>query len=144
MNLEQYNYVRPGLIRFWAWLDLLFGLALALPPLAYGFAKLIFMLNHLIGGTADLPVFAPVQWLMVFISGVFILNWAAARLLFPIGLLALIDGYLKLWLCSLLIYVIVALGAPAIFWSFVFSGVFAAVTQLAAVILQRPNKSASE
>ena len=133
MNLEKYNYVRPGIVRFWAWLDLVSGLAMALPPIAYGFAKLIFTINRLIGGTAEMPVFAPIHWLMVFICGVFILNWGVVRLLYPIGLFALIDGYLKLWIGALLVYVIVALDAPLILWVFAFNAAISTLTQLTAV-----------
>lgn len=140
VDAEKYNHVRPGIIRFWAWLDLVAGLAMALPPIAFGFAKLIFALNHLIGGTASLPVFAPVHWLIVFICGVFILNWGVVRLLYPIGLFAIIDGYLKLWIGALLVYAIVALDAGLILWVFVFNAAVSTLTQLAAVYWPRLRK----
>ncbi|MGH8461091.1 MAG: hypothetical protein ACRESS_05750 [Stenotrophobium sp.] len=136
MNLRQYQHVRPGLVRFWAWPDLVFGLALALPPLAYGFAKLIFTVYHQFGGTADLPDFAPIQWLVVFVCGVFILNWGVVRLLYPTGVFALIDGFLKFWIGGLMVYVIVVMGAPEIFWVFVIYGAIGAVMQLVAVFFR--------
>ena len=137
---RSYDHVPTGIIRFWAWLDLVSGLAMALPPLAFGFAKLIFTVNHLIGGTATLPEFAPVQWLVVFICGVFILNWGVVRLLYPIGLFAVIDGYLKLWMGALLVYVIVVLNAPLILWAFAFNAAACTLTQLAAVYWPRLHK----
>lgn len=139
-----YHRFPTGLVRFWAGLDLLSGLSMALPPLAYGFAKLIFMLNNLIGGTASLPVFAPVNWLMVFICGVFILNWGVVRLLHPIKLFAIIDGCIKLWIGAILIYTITGLGAAPIFWAFVISAVIGATTQLAAVYWYQRFRKTSE
>lgn len=135
---RSYDYLPGELVRFWAWLDFVFGLAMALPPLAYGLAKLIFTLNRLIGGTAAMPVFAPVHWLMVFISGVFILNWAVIRLLHPIGLFAIIDGFIKLWLSVLLIYTILVLGAAPILWTFAITAATGAVLQLGAAYWKRP------
>ena len=144
MLLEKYSHVPRGIVRFWAWLDFAFGLAMALPPLAYGLAKLIFMLNHLIGGTASMPAFGPVNWLMIFISGVFILNWGVVRLLHPIGLFATIDGFIKLWTGGLLIYTIVVLGAIPILWSFVITAAIGATTQLGAAYWKRSPKITSE
>jgi hypothetical protein len=144
VNRENLSLVRPGIVRFWAWLDFGFGLAMAIPPLAYGFAKLIFAVNHLIGGTVSMPEFAPVQWLTVFVCGVFILNWGAIRLLYPSGLFALIDSALKLWIGALLVYVIVDMEAPHVLWIFVGNAVLGAGTQLAAVYwrpLHRPPGS---
>lgn len=131
--------VKASVVRFWAWLDFIAGLAMALPPLAYGFAKLIFMLNRSMGGTAVMPVFAPIQWLTVFICGVFILNWAAVRLLYSIGLFAIIDGYLKLWIGALLVYAIYALDAPSILWIFVINAAISTMTQLGSVYWSRPR-----
>lgn len=130
-------YVPRGLIRYWAWLDFVFGLAMALPPLALGFAKLIFALNHLIGGTASLPDFAPIQWLLVCICGIFILNWGVIRLLYPVGLLALIDSGIKLWACGLLIYVLSSLDGTKVLWLFVANGCLGAATQLGAAYWYR-------
>ncbi|HSW12587.1 MAG TPA: hypothetical protein VLI06_07075 [Solimonas sp.] len=117
----RYSHIRPSTVRFWAWLDSAVTVMLALPPLAPKFIAMIYWLNGRIGGVSTPPAFEPIHLLFVCLTGSLVSVWVVARLLHPIGLLAVIDAWARLWVALLLAYMILGMGAPPVLWLFVFT-----------------------
>lgn len=136
MRLPETDHVPASTVRFWAMLDT--GvLSLALPFTAPLFISGLYWLNGLMGGLADAPMFDPLALFFVNLSGVLVLVWVAARLLHPVGVLALVDTVGRLLVSALIAYYIVAEGAIPALWLFVGTEMAGAIGQGRAV-LRRP------
>lgn len=136
MRLPNTDHVPAATVRFWALLDT--GvLSLALPFTAPLFISGLYWLNGLLGGVSTAPAFDPLALFFVNLSGVMVLVWVAARLLHPVGVLALIDTLGRLLVSALIAYYIVVEGAIPVLWLFVGTEMAGAIAQGRAV-LQRP------
>ena len=135
----RYDHIPPGTVRFWAWLDSAVSWTLALPPLAPYFLGGIYWLNGLLGGVAQPPEFTPIHLLFVSLTGSLVSVWVLARLLHPVGLLAVIDGWGRLWVGASLIWII-ALGGPPVLWLFVLTEWSGAFVQLRAAYFRRQGR----
>lgn len=124
--------LKPGLIRFWAAIDLCVGIGMLMPPFASAFIALLYTLNGLVGGTTAAPTFDAIHWLFVYLTGALTVTWAVARLLHPISLLAVVDGWARLWVAGVLAYAMLGLGAPSVLWLFVLTESAGGVVQLGA------------
>ncbi len=132
----RFQHVSPATVRFWAMVDS--GvLALALPWTATLFLGALYWFNGLLGHEDQAPVFGTLQMFFVNLSGVMVGVWVAARLLNPVGMMALVDGIGRLLVALLLVGYILGAGAPPILWFFVFTEVLGAIPQLRAC-LRRP------
>lgn len=129
--MRSYDHIPARTVRFWAWLDSAVSWSLALPPLAPWFLKGIYALNGLFGGEPQPPPFEPIHLLFVSLTGSLVSVWVLARLLHPVGLLAVIDGWARLWVGASLIW-IMALGGPPVLWLFVATEWAGGVAQLRA------------
>lgn len=137
MRLPATDHVPAKTVRFWAMLDT--GvLSLALPFTAKLFLGALYALNGWLGGEATPPVFAPIQMFFVNLSGVMVLVWCAARLLHPVGLMALIDAIGRVLVSALIAYFIVVEDAIPVLWLFVGTEMAGAIVQGRAV-LRRPS-----
>ncbi|MDH4459272.1 MAG: hypothetical protein QE272_11260 [Nevskia sp.] len=136
MRLPATDHVPAATVRFWALLDT--GvLSLALPFTAPLFLGGLYWLNGLLGGVSSAPPLDPLALFFVNLSGVLVLVWVAARLLQPIGLLALIDAVGRVLVSLLIAYYIVIEGAIPALWLFVGTEMAGAIAQGRAV-LRRP------
>ncbi len=132
-NLSQrYAHIPPSTVRFWAWLDSSVTWMLALPPLAPKFIAMIFTMNGWMGGASTAPVFEPIHLLFVCLTGALVSTWVVARLLVPLGVLAVIDGWGRLVVGFILIYCLLVLDAPMVLWMFVATEWLGALAQLRA------------
>ena len=129
--MRSYDHVPASTVRFWALLDSAVSWTLSLPPLAPYFLKSIYWLNGLLGGVSQPPPFEPIHLLFVSLTGSLVSVWVLARLLHPVGLLAVIDGWARLWVGASLIW-IMALGGPPVLWLFVVTEWAGALAQLRA------------
>ncbi len=126
----RYAQLSPAKVRFWASLDAALAW-MAIPPLAPQFLALTYWLNGLLGGTAVAPSLAePMHLLFICLSGALIGTWALARLLHPVGLLGVIDGWARLYVAAVLAWVILLAGGPPVLWLFVFTEAAGSVSQL--------------
>lgn len=116
--MRRFDHIPAGTVRFWAWLDSAVTWMLAIPPLAPYFLNSIYWLNGLLGGSTQAPVFEPIHLLFVSLTGSLVGTWVLARLLHPVGVLAVIDGWARLWVGASLIWIIL-LGGPPVLWLFV-------------------------
>lgn len=136
MRLPPTSHVPAKTVRFWAMLDT--GvLSLALPVTASLFIGALYALNGWLGGVDTAPTFAPIQMFFVNLSGVMVLVWCAARLLHPVGLMALIDAVGRTLVSALIAYFIVVEDAIPVLWLFVGTEMAGAIAQGRAV-LRRP------
>lgn len=136
MRLPATDHVPAATVRFWALLDT--GvLSLALPFTAPLFIGGLYGLNGLLGGVSTAPAFDPLALFFVNLSGVLVLVWVAARLLHPVGVLALVDAVGRLLVSVLIAWYIVAEGAIPALWLFVGTELAGAIAQGRAV-LRRP------
>lgn len=133
----RHAHIPASTVRFWAWLDSAVTVMLALPPLAPKFIAMVYWLNGLLGGVATPPAFEPIHLLFVCLTGSLVSVWVIARLLHPVGLLAVIDGWGRLWVALLLAYVIIVMGGPQALWLFVFTEGAGTVAQLRAAYRRR-------
>ena len=132
-NLSQrYAHIPPSTVRFWAWLDSSVTWMLALPPLAPKFIAMIFTMNGWMGGVGTAPVFEPIHLLFVCLTGALVSTWVVARLLVPLGILAVIDGWGRLVVGCIILYCLLALDAPVVLWLFVATEWLGAFAQLRA------------
>lgn len=137
MPTVRYDHVSPKTVRFWAMLDS--GvLALALPITAKAFLGVIYWVNGRLGFDHAMPAFEPIHMVFVNMLGVLVAVWVAARLLHPVGLMAMIDAVGRTAVALLLAYVIVVQAAPPVLWLFVFTEGIGAVAQFRAC-LRRPT-----
>lgn len=128
----RYDHIPASTVRFWAWLDSAVTWMLALPPLAPKFIATLYWLNGLVGGTSTPPAFEPIHLLFVCLTGALVSTWVIARLLHPVGLMAVIDGWARLYVALVLVWFIVVLDGPPILWLFVFTEGAGTVAQLRA------------
>lgn len=136
MRLPATGHVPAATVRFWALLDT--GvLSLALPFTAPLFLDALYALNGLLGGVSTPPPLDPLALFFVNLSGVMVLVWIAARLLHPVGVLALVDTVGRLLVSALIAYYVLAKGAIPVLWLFVGTELAGAIAQGRAV-LRRP------
>ena len=112
----------PGamrVIRGCAIFDLALTGLLALPPAASAFIDVLYLLEGWLGGASVAPTFAPVQWMFVHLAGALGVLWASARLLAPTRLLGLADAAGRAWVGGLILWHVVANGAPVVLLAFV-------------------------
>lgn len=134
--MRSYDHIPARTVRFWALLDSAVTWMLAIPALAPTFLDGIYWLNGLLGGAAEPPHFEPIHLLFVSLTGSMVSTWVIARLLHPNGLLAVIDGWMRLWVGASLIWII-ALGGPPVLWLFVLTEWAGSVAQLRAAYRPR-------
>jgi len=134
--MRSYDHIPARTVRFWALLDSAVTWMLAIPALAPTFLDGIYCLNGLLGGAAEPPHFEPIHLMFVSLTGSMVSTWVIARLLHPNGLLAVIDGWMRLWVGASLIWVI-ALGGPPVLWLFVLTEWAGSVAQLRAAYRPR-------
>lgn len=126
-------------IRGWAALDLVVTGALALPPLARLFVALVYSLNERFGGAATAPAFEPIHWLFVCLAGALGVLWATVRLLRPLAWLGLADAVARVWVAGLIVYFVVAEGAPLVLLGFAVTEQAGAIHQLMVVARSSPG-----
>lgn len=127
--MSRFDHIPAKTVRFWALLDSAVTWMLAVPPLAPYFLNSIYWLNGLLGGASAPPAFEPIQLLFVSLTGSMVSVWVIARWLNPTGLMAVIDGWGRLWVGASLIWII-ALGGPPVLWLFVLTEWAGSVAQL--------------
>lgn len=133
---SRYEHVAPATVRFWAMIDS--GvLALATPWTATLFLGALYWFNGLLGYESTAPAFGTMQMFFVNLSGVMVGVWVVARLLHPVGILALVDGVGRLLVALLLIAYLLAADAPPVLWFFVFTEAVGAIPQLRACLVPR-------
>lgn len=136
MRLPNTDHVPAATVRFWALLDT--GvLSLALPFTAPLFLGFLYWLNGLLGGASTAPAFDPLALFFVNLSGMMVLVWVAARLLHPVGVLALVDAVGRVLVSALIAWYILIEGAIPVLWLFVGTEMAGAIAQGRAV-LRRP------
>ena len=140
----RYDHIPARTVRFWAWLDSAVTWMLALPPLAPKFIATLYWLNGLIGGNPVAPAFEPIHLLFVCLTGALVSVWVIARLLHPVGLLAVIDGWARLYVAFVLVWFIVGMDGPSVLWLFVFTEGAGAVAQLRAAYWPRAQTAAAQ
>lgn len=129
--------IEPARVRFWAWLDSSVALWLGLPPLARGFVHALYAVNGWLGGAAQPPPFAPIQWFFACLCGALVGLWCAARLAWPNARLAFADVLGRVWIAGLLIWFVAAEGAPRVLLVFVLTELAGAVAQWRALAPRR-------
>jgi hypothetical protein len=112
---------QAGIIRAWAWLDLVVTALLAVPPLAMLFVQVLYALNGKLGGTVAAPQFAAVHWFFVCLAGVLGVAWSLARILQPLRPLGIIDASARLAVSGLILYFVLVRDAPVALLVFVVS-----------------------
>jgi len=106
-------------IRGCAAFDLVVTGLLAVPPTAALFVDALYALDGWFGGEAVAPAFAAVQWMFVHIAGVLGVLWALARLVQPTRFLGLADAAGRGVVGGLILWHVVAGGAPVVLLAFV-------------------------
>lgn len=129
---ERYAHVPARTVRFWALIDSSVSWPLALPVMAPHFVAMLYWLNGLLGGASDPPVFEAMHLLFVCLTGCLVSVWVVARLLHPIGLMALIDGWGRTAVALVLVWLLLGYAAPPVLWLFVFTEGIGALAQLRA------------
>jgi len=124
------NPINARTVRFWAWVDSAVTVALALPPLAERFVALLYTVNGWTGGVSEAPTFEPIHLLFVCLLGALVSVWVIARLLRPLPLFGLIDGWGRAWVAAILLWFVCARDAPPVILFFVFTEGAGAVAQL--------------
>lgn len=127
------DHIDPKLVRFWALVDSSIAPALSLPPLAQLFVDFIYWANGWLGGASTAPMFEPIHWFFVCLSGALVSVWVIVRLLRPLGVFALVDGWARVWVSALIVYYVAIENAPGVLLVFVITEMAGAVAQLAAV-----------
>jgi hypothetical protein len=139
--MRAFDHIPASTVRFWAWLDSAVTWSLALPPLSPHFIGFLYTLNGWIGGTSVVPHFEPIHGVFVSLTGSLVSVWVLARLLHPVGLLAVIDGWARLWVGASLLWWMLGYGAPPILGLFVLTEWLGALAQLRAAYF--PSGAAS-
>ncbi len=129
-----------AVVRAWAIVDLLVCAPLAVPPLAAGVLRVLYLVNGLLGQAAVPPPFDAVHWLFVCLMGALGVAWAVARLVLPLRPLGTIDALARVFVGLLIAYFVVARAAPAVFLAFVATEFGGALHQF--WTLRRPARSA--
>lgn len=112
---------QAGIIRAWAWLDLVVTALLAVPPLAMLFVQVLYALNGKLGGATVPPQFTSVHWFFVCLAGVLGVAWSLARILQPLRPLGIIDASARLAVSALILYFVLVRDAPVALLVFVVS-----------------------
>lgn len=106
-------------IRGCAVFDLAVTGLLALPPTAAVFVSMLYALNGWLGDAAVAPPFAAVHWVFVHVAGVLGVLWALARIAEPTRFLGLADAAGRAVVGALILWHVLAGGAPVILLAFV-------------------------
>jgi len=112
---------QQGVFRFWAGVDLVIGLCLLLPPVAWWLLELLFSLNRALGGSGQGADLGPLGLLLLCMLGAMIVTWAVARLRHPHPRLALIDTIARFWVGGLIVWFVLFHQVPPIVLVFVIS-----------------------
>lgn len=92
---------------------------LALPPTASRFVEVLYYVNGWLGGDAAPPPFVAVQWMFVHIAGALGVLWAVARIVEPTRFLGLTDAVGRACVGGLILWHVLAGGAPVVLLAFV-------------------------
>lgn len=124
------NSAESRVVRGWAAFDLVVCALFVLPPVAEMFLAGLFAVNGRLGGSPSLPPFDALHWLFVGLVGALGVAWATARLLAPLRILGRVDGFARLWVAALILYLVFAAGAPPVLLAFVATELGGALHQL--------------
>ena len=91
---------------------------LALPPTASLFVEVLYYVNGWLGGDAAPPPFVAVQWMFVHIAGALGVLWAVARIVEPTRFLGLTDAVGRVCVGGLILWHVLAGGAPMVLLAF--------------------------
>ena len=108
-----------NVIRGCATLDLVVTGLMALPPTAGMFVDVLYRANGWLGGDAVAPPFVAVQWMFVHLAGALGVLWAIARIVQPTRFLGLADAVGRACVGGLILWHVVAGGAPPVLLAFV-------------------------
>lgn len=108
-----------NVIRGCAIFDLVVTGLMALPPTAGMFVDVLYLVNGRLGGEAEAPPFVAVQWMFVHLAGALGVLWAVARIVGPTRFLGLADAGGRACVGGLILWHVVAGGAPAVLLAFV-------------------------
>jgi hypothetical protein len=117
--------------------DLVATAAFATPATAALFVRAIYAMDQLLGGTAAVPAFSSLQWLMATLAGSLGVLWAVVRLMSPSVFLAQADSVARCWVAGLILYYVLAGDAPHVLLAFVVTELGGAALQLG--LLTRPS-----
>ena len=106
-------------IRGCAIFDLVVTGLMALPPTAGTFIDVLYLVNGWLGGEVVAPPFVAVQWMFVHVAGALGVLWAIARIVEPTRFLGLADAAGRACVGGLILWHVVAGGAPAVLLAFV-------------------------
>lgn len=106
-------------VRGCAAFDLVVTGLMALPLTAGLFVAVLYATNGWLGGEAAAPPFAAVHWLFVNIAGALGVLWAVARLVEPTRFLGLADAVGRACVGGLILWHVLANGAPVVLLAFV-------------------------
>lgn len=115
------NARQRRIVRAWAGFDLVVTGLLVLPPVAFGFLKILVTVNGFFGGQTMPAGLSGLGLMFVCVTGALGVVWALARLLNPSRPLGAIDAAARLWVGALIAYFVVARGVPVVFLLFVVS-----------------------
>ena len=105
-------------IRSCAAFDVVVTGLLALPPTASLFVEVLYYVNGWLGGDAAPPPFVAVQWMFVHIAGALGVLWAVARIVEPTRFLGLTDAVGRACVGGLILWHVLAGGAPVVLLAF--------------------------
>lgn len=116
-------------IRFWAALDLIVTLPLAVPFAARGLLAILTRLNEALGLPGAAAILPAVGMLFACLTGALGVTWALARLRHPQPRLGRLDAWARLWVGAVILGAVFD-GLPAVFAVFVVSEWLGAASQL--------------
>ena len=106
-------------IRGCAIFDLVVTGLMAVPLTAGVFIDVLYLMNGWLGGEAVAPPFVAVQWMFVHLAGALGVLWAVARIVEPTRFLGLADAAGRACVGGLILWHVVAGGAPVVLLAFV-------------------------
>ena len=106
-------------IRGCAIFDLVVTSLMAVPLTAGVFIDVLYLVNGWFGGEAVAPPFVAVQWMFVHLAGALGVLWAIARIVEPTRFLGLADAAGRACVGGLILWHVVAGGAPVVLLAFV-------------------------
>jgi hypothetical protein len=134
----RFDHVPARTVRFWASLDSAVGGLVATPWGAQLFLGFLYWANGRLGGTAEAPLFTPLQLLFVCLMGALVSVWVVARWLHPVGLMAVIDGWGRSYVALLIVWFLLFRDAEPILWLFVFTEGIGGLAQLRTAYFRKP------
>ena len=99
--------------------DLVVTGPMAVPLAASVFIDVLYFVNGWLGGEAVAPPFVAVQWMFVHLAGALGVLWAIARIMEPTRFLGLADAAGRACVGGLILWHVVAGGAPVVLLAFV-------------------------